>query len=107
MAAISQQELARRICAANHPFYGQTGYQTPCGQHLRDASLSYGLLDPQNRTTLLAIARSAGLLDELRDAYYRVPAGEPTVEQLLQSLPALYAAALDLIGTDEAVTVAP
>jgi hypothetical protein len=95
--AIPQTELARRICVANHPFYGQSPYgRVPCADHIRAASLHYGLLDPGNAKTLRVILGASGILDNLIAAYRAVPAGDPTVEMVIEALPALWEAIEDL-----------
>jgi hypothetical protein len=58
--AVPMQELARRICIANHR--GDLGYPSrnvPCDAHIREAKLYVGLTDDKLSRTLAAINECA------------------------------------------------
>lgn len=65
MSYLGARELARRICAAAHPFLATTGAVVPCGPHTRAASL-YDELTTEDGTKTLAVilkARVEGGID--------------------------------------------
>jgi hypothetical protein len=45
------EELARRICEANHPHLRTTGRTVPCGQHITEARTFAVLLAPAGART--------------------------------------------------------
>lgn len=62
MSDISHAELARRLCVAEHPFYGQVSGTVPCGQHQQQASHLIVLTTEQGEKAwaVLAQARKEG-----------------------------------------------